>query len=102
MRILPDEVTLQLNTGATYRARRAWGVGTKAGLEFIGGQIVTDETAQRMLKTGDVLKTQGVPAAVATLRAARFFDHSELRKLAEEAEAVYFRLEAMLAGKHTT
>jgi hypothetical protein len=96
---LPEQVTLQMGGGATYSARRCWSVGTKAGLEFIGGQLVSGETALRMLKVADVLVSQGTIAAVGTLRAARFFDHQELRRAAEEAEAAYFRFEAMLTGR---
>jgi hypothetical protein len=96
---LPDEVTLHMNSGATYLARRCWSAGTKAGLAFIGGQIVTGETVMRMRKMADVLQAQGVVGAVATLRAARFFDHAELRRAAEEAEAAYFRFEAILSGR---
>jgi len=95
---LPDELTLQLNGGATYLARRRWASGAKAGLEFLGGQVVSAETAQRMLKIADVLQAHGVTAAVATLRTARFFDHAELRRVAEEAEAAVFRFETMLKG----
>src|ERR1700731_5261168 len=32
---LPDEVTLHMNSGATYLARRCWSAGTKSGLSFI-------------------------------------------------------------------
>ena len=53
----------------------------------------------RMRKMADVLQAQGVVGAVATLRAARFFDHAELRRAAEEAEAAYFRFEAILSGR---
>jgi hypothetical protein len=96
---LPDEVTLQFGGGATYVARRRWSAGTKAGLEFVGAQVITGETALRMMKLADILLTQGTIAAVSTLRASRFFDHAELRRAAEEAEAAYLRLEAILTGQ---
>ncbi len=96
---LPEEVTLQMSGGASYLARRCWAVGTKAGLEFIGGQIVTEETSQRMARIAEVLQRQGVGAAVATLRAARFLDHDKLRQIAEAAEAAVQRLEAALTGQ---
>jgi hypothetical protein len=95
---VPEEVTLQMGSGATYQARRRWSVGTKAGLEFIGAQVMTTETSVRMGRIADVLQRQGVVAAVATLRAARFFDHEELRQIAEAAEAATQRLEAVLTG----
>ncbi|WP_284257481.1 hypothetical protein [Acidocella aquatica] len=96
---LPDEVTLQMGGGASYLARRCWAAGTKAGLEFIGGQIITEETSQRMARIADVLQRQGVAAAVATLRTARFLDHQELRNIAEAAEAAVQQLEAVLTGQ---
>ncbi|HQT46504.1 MAG TPA: hypothetical protein PLY97_04705 [Acidocella sp.] len=96
---LPEEVTVQLQGGGTYLARRRWAVGSKAGLEFIGGQRITSDVALRMAKIADVLNIQGVVPAVATLRAARFFDNAELRRAAEQAEAAQLRLEAMLNGR---
>ncbi|MDD2795555.1 hypothetical protein [Acidocella sp.] len=96
---LPDEVTLQMSGGASYLARRCWAAGTKAGLEFIGGQIVTEETSQRMARIAEVLQRQGVATAVATLRTARFLDHEKLRHIAEAAEAAVQRLEAALTGQ---
>jgi hypothetical protein len=96
---LPELVTLQMGGGGTYAARRCWAVGTKAGLEFVGGQVISGETALRMRKVADILVSQGTIAAVGTLRAARFFDHQELRRAAEEAEAAYFRFEAILTGR---
>jgi hypothetical protein len=96
---LPEEVTIQFSSGATYLARRRWSVGTKAGLEFRGGQLINTDAAMRMLKIAEILGGQGVLAAVNTLRAARFFDHHELRRVAEEAEASYLRFEALLTGR---
>lgn len=95
---LPEAVTVRLQGGGTYSARLRWARGTKAGLEFTSGQVMTAETALRMMKIADVLQTQGVIAAVSTLRAARFFDHVQLQRVAEEAEVVYRRLEALLTG----
>lgn len=97
--ILPEEVLLQMNSGAIYRARRCWAFGGKAGLAFIGGQVMTEEIMARMRKVGDVLRAHGVTAAVSTLRSARFFDHAELRRVAEAAEAACLRLEAVLSGR---
>jgi hypothetical protein len=96
---LPEELTVQFQGGGTYLARRRWSVGSKTGLEFIGGQVVTGEVALRMARIADVLNKQGVVPTVATLRAARFFDNAELRRVAEQAESAMFRLEAMLNGR---
>lgn len=96
---LPEEVTVHLQGGASYRARRRWMAGTKAGLEFLGAKVAVNETAQRMHKLADLLHTQGPLAVVGTLRAARYFDQAELRRAADEAEAAYLRLEALLIGR---
>jgi hypothetical protein len=96
---LPEDVTVQMQGGGAYQARRCWSVGTKAGLEFVSGQVVTSEVALRMVRIAEVLQRQGTVAAVATLRAARFFDNAELRRVAEEAEMALYRFEAMLTGR---
>jgi len=97
--ILPAEVTLQMNGGGTFLARRCWGVGTRAGLEFMGGQLISADTALRMQKVADILENQGVGAAVGTLRSARYFDHVDLRRAADELELAYSRLEGILTGR---
>lgn len=96
---LPDEVTLQISNGAIYQARRSWSVGTKAGLEYIGERVVTGDTAAWMMKLSDMLQTEGVLAAVSSMRASRFFNHEELRHAAEAAETAFSRLEAILSGR---
>ncbi len=95
---LPEEMVLHVGGGTTYRARRRWAVGTKAGLEFIGAQIVTEKAAAKMRALGAMLAARGLPATMAALRAERFFDNEELRHAAEEAEAAQHRLEAILGG----
>ena len=96
---IPDEVTLQLTAGATRRARRCWAVGTKVGLEYIGEQLISSEAAQEMAEIAKLIRAQGLPAGMAAMRAQRFFSHEELRRAAEEAEAAYYRLEAMLRDR---
>lgn len=95
---LPDEVTLHMTGGASYRARRCWAVGTKAGLAFTGPQTMSGETAEKLAQLGGMLRAQGLPATLAALRAQRFFGNEEVRRAAETAEAAYLRLEAVLAG----
>jgi hypothetical protein len=95
---IPDEVILQFGSGATFRAQRRWSTGTKIGFEFIGGQIISQETASRLVVIRDILKNHGLAAAMKTLRAANFFDNTDLRKTAEDAEAAQNRLDAALAG----
>jgi hypothetical protein len=96
---VPDDVTIQFGNGASFLARRRWTSGTKSGLNFAGAQIVTDEVALRMKRIADILRAQGLEAAIATLRAARFFDNIELRRSAEEVEAANARFEAALTGR---
>ena len=93
---LPEDVILQLMGGATYRARRCWAVGTKVGLEYVGEQLVSKEAVQQMIKIAKLIRAQGLPAGIAAMRAQRFFSQENLREAAEEAEAAYYKLEAML------
>lgn len=95
---LPEEVTLRMTGGASFRARRCWAVGTKAGLAFLGPQILSAETAQTLAQLGRMMQTQSLAATMAALRAQRFFDNEELRRTAEEAEAACHRLETVLLG----
>lgn len=95
---LPEEMTLHMTGGATYKARRCWAVGTKAGLAFQGPQLLSTETAELMAQLGRLLQMQGLPSVMAALRAKRFFENEEVRSAAEAAEAAYLRLEAVLNG----
>jgi len=93
---LPDLLTIQFSGGAAYMSRRVWQSGTRAGLQLEGAQLLSEQTAQRMRKFRELMDTQGLLTAVATLRAARFLDHVELRRLAEAAEGAYLRLDQFL------
>ena len=99
---LPERLTIQFNNGAAYPAERRWAAGTKAGLRFTGGQIISDDAAQRMHKIAGILQVQGLPIAMQLLRSARFLDNAELRRAAEEAEAAFIRLERFLTGRIRT
>lgn len=96
---LPSEVTIQFSSGAKYRAEPRWTAGTKYGLRFVGPQIVSQETSNRLKSVGEILSNQGLPAAMETLRLLRFFDNSELRRIAEDAEAAHTRLDSVLSSK---
>ncbi|WP_298284729.1 hypothetical protein [Acidocella sp.] len=95
--VLPPEVTLHMTGGTTYRARTCWTVGSKAGLEFIGQQMVAPETLGAMQRLGRMLHAQGLPATMAALRAEGFFGNAGLRETAEAAEAAFYQLEAALS-----
>jgi hypothetical protein len=95
---LPDEVSVHFASGGAFLARKRWIMGTKAGFEFCGEQLVSREIADRMRKLADILESQGLLATVRTLRAARFFDHGALRTAAEDAEIAYLRFASMLSG----
>lgn len=93
--VLPEEMVLHISSGS-YKARRRWAVGTKAGLEFVGTQVVSTEIAAQKTKLLKLLEAQGVRAAMAMLRAQNYFNQPDLRRTAEEVEAAYYRFEAML------
>ncbi len=93
---LPEVLTIQLAGGAAYLARRVWASGTRAGLQLEGAQLLSEQTAKRMKKFSELMDSQGLLTAVATLRAARFLEHGELQRLAETAERAYLALERFL------
>jgi hypothetical protein len=93
---LPTELTIHFNSGGAFLARKAWAAGTKAGLNLLGSQVLSEETALRMKQAADLLTMQGLLPVVTTLRSARFLDHGELRRVAEDAEAAFMRLQHFL------
>lgn len=95
---LPEEMDLHMTGGASYHARRCWAVGTKLGLAFIGAQMLSAESVEKLAQLGREMPARGLPATMTALRAQRFFDSDALRCAAEAAEAAYHRLEAMLLG----
>lgn len=95
---LPEEVSLHMTGGACYKARRCWAVGTKVGLAFMGPQTLSPDTVEKLAQLGRMMQAQGLPAAMAALRAQRFFESDEVRRAAEAAEAAYHRLETVLLG----
>jgi hypothetical protein len=95
---LPEEMALHMTGGAIYKARCCWAVGTKAGLAFVGPQMLSVDTVEKLAQLGRMMQTQGLPATMAALRAQRFFESDEIRRAAESAEAAYHRLEAVLLG----
>jgi hypothetical protein len=96
---LPSEITIQFSSGAKFRAEPKWTAGTRFGLQFVGPQIISHEIAKRLLIIADILKFQGIPAVMETLRLMRYFDNQELRRIAEDAEATHMRLDSVLKGK---
>lgn len=96
---LPEDMILHMSGGATYKVRRCWAVGTKAGLEFVGEQILSPEAAAHMGRLAELLHTQGVVATVAALRSRHYFDYEKLRRAAEEVEQAYNTLQALLSPK---
>lgn len=95
---VPDEVQLHMTGGASYKARRCWAVGTKVGLAFTGQQAISPETMEKLAQLGRIMQTQGLPAAMAALRAQHYFESEDVRRAAETAEAAYQRLEIALLG----
>jgi hypothetical protein len=96
---LPPEVTIQYGSGATFLAERRWNAGTRFGFEFHGPQVISRETAKRLEVIGQILNSQGLPAAVELLRLAQFFDNPQLRRIAEEASTAHARLQGALHGQ---
>lgn len=94
--VLPEEMAIHMTGGTSHRARKCWAVGTKAGLEFIGGMMMSAEAAAAMDKMLEMLRSEGFPATMAALRRQNFWGHEALREAAEAAQTAYDRLELML------
>ncbi len=93
---VPERMKIRFVGGPTFAALRRWASGNKIGLEFVG-LFLEDEVTMgqvRMIRT--VLKEVGVHAAVQMLRERDFFQSSQLRTAAEEAEIAIARLESAL------
>lgn len=96
---LPEEVIIHTMSGTKRRAKRRWAVGTKMGLEYIGQQLVSEEALQQMAEIAKLMSAQDLPTGIAAMRARQFFNRADLREAAEDAEAAYYKLEAMLKDR---
>lgn len=93
---VPERVKIRFVGGPTFAALRRWAAGNKVGLEF-AGLFPEDEATKRQARAiKNVLKEACVHAAVQMLRELDFFENSELRAAAEEAEIAMAKLESAL------
>lgn len=93
---VPERVKIRFVGGPTFSALRRWADGNKVGLEF-AGLFPEDEATKRQARAiKNVLKEACVHAAVQMLRELDFFENSELRAAAEEAEIAMAKLESAL------
>lgn len=93
---VPERVEIRFVGGPTFAALRRWANGNKVGLEFVGLFIEDEATMGQVRMIRTVLKEVGVHAAVQMLRERDFFQSSQLRSAAEEAEIAIARLESAL------
>jgi len=99
---LPNNLILKITGGAVYLTRRVWFSDTRAGLEFIGDPIISEETGHRMLVIWDILQKNGLSAANQELILADFFGNKGLRQAAIDAEASFKRLNSILSCSKIT
>ena len=93
---VPERVKIRFVGGPTFSALRRWADGNKVGLEF-AGLFPGDEATKRQARAvRNVLREACVHAAVQMLRELDFFDNSELREAAEQAEIAMAKLESAL------
>jgi hypothetical protein len=91
-----ERVKIRFDGGPTFAALQRWADGNKVGLEF-AGLFPDDEATKRQARAiKNVLKEACVHAAVQMLRELDFFENSELRSAAEEAEIAVAKLESAL------
>jgi hypothetical protein len=93
---VPERVEIRFVGGPTFAALRRWASGNKVGLEFVGLFLEDEATIGQVRMIRTVLKEVGVHAAVQMLRERDFFQSSQLRTAAEEAEIAIARLESAL------
>jgi hypothetical protein len=93
---VPERLQIRFVNGPSFAALRRWAHGNKIGLEFVG-LFLEDEVAMGQVRVvRNVLREVGVHAAVQMLRERDFFQSSQLRTAAEEAEIAIARLESAL------
>jgi len=93
---VPERMKIRFVGGPTFAALRRWASGNKVGLEFVGLFLEDEVTMSQVRMIRTVLKEAGVHAAVQMLRERDFFQSSQLRTAAEEAEIAIARLESAL------
>ncbi len=93
---VPERMQIRFVNGPSFAALRRWAVGNKIGLEFIGLFAEDEATLGQVRAIRTVLREVGVHAAVRMLRERDFFQSSQLRTAAEEAELAIARLESAL------
>ena len=94
--VLPERIQIRFVGGPTFAALRRWANGNKIGLEFVGLFLEDEGTMEQVRAIKNVLREVGVVAAVQMLRQLDFFQSSQLRTAAEEAEIAIARLESAL------
>lgn len=93
---VPERMQIRFVGGLTFAALRRWAIGNKIGLEFVGLFLEDEVTMGQLRAVRTVLLEVGVHAAVQMLRERDFFQSSELRAAAEEAEIAIARFESAL------
>jgi hypothetical protein len=93
---VPERMKIRFVGGPSFSALRRWADGNKVGLEFVGLFLEDEATMGQVRMIRTVLKEVGVHAAVQLLRERDFFQSSQLRTAAEEAEIAIARLESAL------
>jgi hypothetical protein len=93
---VPDQLAIRLDDGKIFHVIRRWAMGTRIGLELVGPQVVDEATCLRMHSILTILQSHGLPAALAILRAGRFFDNDRLKQAAENAGSALTKLQIEL------
>ena len=92
----PDEVRIELRSGATWQALRRWQIGLETGFEFTRFVGLHAHAAVDAWQLYESLRNSGAHQVIERLDGARFFDHAELRSAASAAKVALDRLELML------
>lgn len=96
MFLFPEEVRIELKSGAVYAAVRCWQRGFETGFSFSGLLGLTGPAAKEADGLHDWLCRCGVLDLTARLAQERYFDHPQLKRAAGEVEVAVRALEAAL------
>lgn len=93
---VPDEVTVELRSGARWTARRRWQRGTEIGLEFLAFAGLSQGASTRAAIVHESLRRCGLAEVHRALEMERFFEVPEVQRAAEAVQVAVTELDAVL------
>ena len=94
--LFPDEVTIELRSGALWTAVRRWQRGLEAGLEFGRFAGLNGEASQRALALHEELRGSGARKLLEHLNREGHFDSPAVREASQAFSEAYAKLDDAL------